>query len=73
MNDMLNTREKVKAWCEEEYANCVKYGMNPASAMTRAYGALMCALNKILPEWDDELATWWNDEMHPKFEELKRG
>lgn len=74
MDDILNIlREKIKEWCEEEYARCVKYKMNPDLAMTRTYGAVMCALDKILPEWDEELARWWDEEMHPRFEELKRG
>ena len=71
--------EKVKAWCEYELKNVTKYRTSPAftlfvsNATTRCYGIVMFVSNSLLgydtPE-GKELATWWDDEMLPRFREV---
>ncbi len=64
--------EKVKAWCEHEFHSALKFQADAHSAMTRCYGVVMFVSNEVLgydtPE-GKELATWWDDEMLPRFRE----
>ena len=64
--------EKVKAWCEYELHLVLKSWADAHSAMTRCYGVVMFVSNEVLgydtPE-GKELATWWDDEMLPRFRE----
>lgn len=63
--------KKIKAYCEKEYENVLKWGYNPHEAMTRAYGAIMFVIN--YHDYDEDLAKWWEDVMLPKFRELEMG
>lgn len=64
--------EKVKAWCEYELHMVLKSRADAHSATTRCYGVVMFVSNQLLgydtPE-GKELATWWDDEMLPRFRE----
>ena len=60
-------KEKIKAWIEYEYESATKCESDMNEACARAYGVLMFGLNSALDCWDDELADWWDNEMHPKF------
>ena len=65
-------REKIKAYCEDEFRTCLIHHSNVEKAVDRCYGAVMFFINYMTPEFDEEIAKWWDDEMHPKFRELER-
>ena len=61
-------KEKIKEYCELEIHNVERYGYNAREACTRCYGAVMFLL--YADDYDENLATWWDNEMHPRFHEL---
>ena len=58
---------KVQNYCDNELKGIDKFGLDPNSALTRCYGAVMFVISAF--DAYDELGAWWNDEMHPKFRE----
>jgi hypothetical protein len=64
---METIEEKVKAYCEWEYTNCLRYDSSIKEALDRCYGAVMFCINFYSPTYNKELADWWEDEMFPKF------
>ena len=34
-----------------------------------AFGALLFTVNNLFPDYNEELANWWNEEVHPLFTE----
>lgn len=69
--------EKVKAYCEEQYAEIEKdfeyFPYVPKrrlvdNAAKRAYGVVMFVTNNLIG-WDEslELTNWWNDDMNLRF------
>ena len=64
-------KDNVKKYCEWEYMNALKRGYNPREATTRSYGAVMFAGNYCGdPAEREEIFSWWDDGIHPKFREL---
>lgn len=75
--------EKVKAYCEEQYAELDKDFENKYmkdisrrelvdKAADRAYGALMFVTNDFIGYYESlDLTNWWNDYMNPKFWDKK--
>ena len=61
---------KLKEFCKHELWAVKRFGYDPHAAVTRCYGAVMFVIN--MDGFDDELGTWWDDEMLPKFRELER-
>lgn len=58
---------KVQDYCNHELKGIDTFGLDPNSALTRCYGAVMFVISAF--DAYDELGAWWNDEMHPKFRE----
>ena len=63
--------ENLKAYCEYELKNVREFGYDPSPAFTRCYGALMFVLNFAEETYNEDLAQWWSDEIHPQFRELE--
>ena len=74
---------KVKKWIEAEYRS-VKHVLESVSSISpcvknefihdsieRAYGVMMFAINNLFDDYNEELGEWWENEMLPKFKELK--
>ena len=62
----------LKNYCKEQFANCKNHNANVEKAIDRCYGALMFCINNCFDDYNKNLAKWWDDEMLPKFRELKR-
>ena len=65
-------KARLMAWIEKEYEGYGKNWYDANASITRCYGAMMFVLNDLLPEYDKELADWWDDVMLPKFREAYR-
>lgn len=63
-------KEKIKDYCEKEYRDCIRYDSDVEKATDRAFGAVMFYLN-YCTDYDESIGKWWDDEMLPKFRELK--
>jgi hypothetical protein len=63
--------EKLKAYCEKEYKQCLQWGGDAEKATDRCYGAVMFCMNNCFDDFNEELGKWWDDEMLPKFRELQ--
>ncbi len=62
---------KIKNFCENAYNDCVKYDASVNAAIDRCYGAVMFCINNCFDDYNNEIANWWDNEMLPKFRELK--
>ena len=79
--ERLIMEDKVKKYIKEEYADTKMLLSRPIfvvskselihESITRCYGVLMFAINNLFEDYNDELGKWWDDEMLPKFRELK--
>ena len=73
--------DKVKDYIKAEYADTKMLLSRPIfvvsksalihESITRCYGVLMFAINNLFEDYNDELGKWGDDEMLPKFRELK--
>ena len=64
-------KQKLEKYINYELNNIKNWGSDPNQVCTRCYGAVMFVTNFYCnPEEGDEIAKWWNDEIHPKFREL---
>ena len=63
---------KLKKYCMMEYHNFCYHGGDLEKAIDRCYGAVMFCINNCFEDFNDELGKWWENEMLPKFQELKR-
>lgn len=76
--------EKIKTWIEAEYHvvknnKVVMSAIFPSSiknklidfAIERCNGIIDFAINNLFDEYNEKLENWWNNEMFPKFEELR--
>ena len=71
---MMDITEKTKKWINHELEDAAtQRGYNSQRAKTRCYGVVMFVTNELLgydsPE-GQELIKWWDNVIHPKFEEL---
>ena len=67
----MKMEEKLKAYCEKEYAQCWQWGGDVEKATDRCYGAMMFCINNCFPAFNYELGDWWDNEMLPKFRKLQ--
>ena len=63
---------KLKRYCMAEYYIVYYHGGSIEKAIDRCYGAMMFCINNCFDDYNENLAKWWDDEMLPKFRELKR-
>ena len=60
---------KVKNFVNEELTSALKCDNIEDARNCRAiaYGAVQFAINNLFPCYNDDLANWWDNEVHPKF------
>lgn len=64
-------KQKLEEYINEEFRNITKWSSDAKQAGTRCYGAVMFAGNYCCdPAEREEIFSWWDDEIHPKFREL---
>ena len=64
-------KQKLEKYINEELRNITKWGFEAEQDCTRCYGAVMFAGNYCGdPAEREEIFSWWDDEIHPKFREL---
>lgn len=64
--------EKIKAYCEWEYENCLWRGYSVEKAIDRCFGAVTFCINFCFPTYNKKLADWWSDEMLPQFKNIRK-
>ena len=63
---------KLKEYCMLEYYNIYYHGGDLEKAIDRCYGAVMFCINNCFEEYNEGLAKWWDNEMLPRLQKLKR-
>ena len=66
-------KNKVKAFCFEEFDSAVQYAKSSEQVKNYraiAYGALQFAINNLFPSFNNNLSYWWENDMWNRFEEL---
>ena len=68
----MDIQKEAKEFCYKELKQLKAWGGDASLALTRCYGAVMFALT-IAPDDCEHggLGWWWDNEMHPLFEELR--
>ena len=69
----MKMEEKLKAYCEKEYEQCLQRNSDVEKAIDRCYGAVMFCINNCFPSFNKELGNWWDNEMLPLLRKMEFG